>query len=123
MLTTSLLILAILLQSWGKTAVLVHFYSFRKAIVEKECVNRIRPVTMCYGSCVLAKKMETGEAEKKTAPLPPILKTAKENILFNETTALVVPVTSAETGLFFIRYTEPVSAAALHDIFHPPATA
>lgn len=120
---SGILILSLLAQSLGKTAVLVHFYAFRKQIAEKECINKIRPVTMCYGSCYLAKKMKEDTGDKKSTPLPASLKMLKETQLFQErVVVLEAGYTDSYRENHYAHTTPRSTCAGIYtEIFHPPS--
>lgn len=124
-LITAVLLLSITAQTFGRTAVLAHFYIFRKQIAEKECVNsntKIKEVTVCYGSCVLEKRLEERKEEEKNSRLPDLLKSLKESVIFQSYPTLLAGEAEQEATLLAYPEPAPVKTTRFSPaIFHPPA--
>ncbi|MCU0352230.1 MAG: hypothetical protein MUD08_00605 [Cytophagales bacterium] len=61
----SLLVMAVLLQSFGSVGVFVSFKLNQGYIAAKLCENRAKPKMRCNGKCYLAKKLKQAEQQQQ----------------------------------------------------------
>ena len=62
-LLTIFLLTSITVQSFAPSAMLSLFYANRKAIADRFCVNKAKPMMKCNGKCYLKKQMEKSSKE------------------------------------------------------------
>lgn len=113
------LILLMSMQSFYKLGVLTYFQLNREYIAEVLCINKEKPITMCYGQCFLDKNLDLAndEAPKSTAP------TGKDKVeiptfLISETFYILKG--ESQLSLQNTRYCFNYSVINLDTPFHPP---
>ena len=115
------LIFIMSVQCFFQLGVITYFQLNRDYIAEVLCINREKPITMCYGQCFLKRNLDvaddattdkgTGPAKSRTADFPIFLITENEYPL----QALTFP------GTANFRYLIHISPAHHEPPFHPPA--
>jgi hypothetical protein len=60
-----LVMLAVLLQSFGSVGVWISFKANQGYIAAKLCVNKVRPQMRCNGKCYLVKKLKQAEQQQQ----------------------------------------------------------
>lgn len=65
LITTPILILLILTQTFSQWMVIAAFKINQSYIAKNTCVNRFRPQLHCNGNCVLMKKLKQQEKEEQ----------------------------------------------------------
>lgn len=110
---------ALLLQSFGRTVILVNFKINQAYIAYTYCENRDKPEMNCAGNCQLSKKMEqTNETEKQ---LPP-------NLNLRDLTLFTPLARQLKSGLSFAQQSKKDLAGVMGSphrgfieaLFHPP---
>jgi hypothetical protein len=95
------------------------FYQLNKDyIAENYCVNKDRPITMCYGSCFLEKGLGLADQAPNPDSLVSTLKFEIQEFLVDD---VVIPTNITESVLTFSFF----SASSIEEgipfpIFHPP---
>jgi len=95
------------------------FYQLNKDyIAENYCVNKDRPITLCYGSCFLDK----GLALTDQIPNPDsLISTLKFEILEFLVDEVAVPTCCAKTVFTFSFQATPSTTDGVYNsVFHPP---
>lgn len=112
-----LLILTIL-QNTRSRWIVLYFYAKRDYISQNFCINRFKPVTMCYGKCYLKKQLK--ETEKKEQKLPSLK--FKENLIFIEyDLGIQILKPYASNVLKFLIFNSVISQLEpIFSIFRPP---
>ena len=100
----------------------VGFFTFyqlnRDYIAENYCVNRERPITMCYGSCFLEKGLGLADQVPNPDSLVSTLKFELQEFLVDEVT---IPAYFAKTILNFSLTPIPSIAEGISSsVFRPP---
>lgn len=95
------------------------FYQLNKDyIAENYCVNKDRPITMCYGSCFLEKGLNMADQNSNPDSLVSTLKFEIQEFLVDE---VVIPFQLAETILTFpFSPTPSIKEGVNYSIFRPP---
>jgi len=95
------------------------FYQLNKDyIAENYCVNKDRPITMCYGSCFLEKGLGLADQVPNPDSLESTLKFEMQEFLVDD---IVIPTNFTETVLFFSFLSAPsIEEGIPSPIFHPP---
>ena len=95
------------------------FYQLNKAyITENYCVNKDRPITMCYGSCFLEKGLTLADQVPNPDSLVSTLKFEIQEFLVDD---VMVPTRFAEIILTFSFLPTPSITEGVHSsIFRPP---
>lgn len=116
----SLLIAAMLFQSFSKAIIYASYIENRDFIAKNLCENRSRPEMHCNGKCHLRKQLQKDE-QNDHSQLPSSLKLFDESISLNQEQpdwlfeqVVSIRVSYPELNLHF-----PVSPVT--DIFHPPS--
>ena len=117
------LIFVLSAQCLYKLGILAYFQINRSYIAEVLCINKEKPMTLCYGDCFLKKNLKfADETEKSTPP-----SANKENLeipffILSEACSLTNPTGISITFPYLKR-----DALALNgfptSIFHPPSAA
>jgi len=90
----------------------------RDYIVENYCVNKDRPITMCYGSCFLEKGLSLADPAPGGDKLKSMLKLEMQEFVLAD---LLIQMPFAEANLtlsFFL--TPPMTPGVKYSIFRPP---
>ncbi len=100
----------------------VGFFTFyqlnRDYIAENYCVNKDRPITMCYGSCFLEKGLTLADQAPNPDSLVSTLKFEMHEFLVDE---VVLPTCCTETILTFSCLPTPsITEGVGNSIFRPP---
>lgn len=66
--TTALLLLVFLLQTFSRTAIVVDFYANQSYIAKFLCENRDKPKLKCCGKCQLNKRLKQEEKKEEQNP-------------------------------------------------------
>ncbi|GGH63615.1 hypothetical protein HNQ91_002485 [Filimonas zeae] len=66
--TSILLLLAFLLQTFSRTAIVLEFYANQQYIAQKLCENKNKPQLKCGGKCQLHKKLQQEESKDEENP-------------------------------------------------------
>jgi hypothetical protein len=114
------LVLLLCLQCFYNLGVLTYFQLNRDYIAEVLCVNKEKPITMCYGQCFLEKNLDlpvdAGDADalpvsKQLIDFPIFLVSENEYVF------------EAESPLNFANclYLDGYSSKHLSPPFHPPS--
>lgn len=115
------MITAIMLPSFTKLGIVIDFKINRDFIAEVLCINRDKPMVMCYGTCYLSDKLEKSEEqERKQAPIG---KKEQHEVVYSffETLPDYLPLKQ-----FRVIKLKPSYRKGYHgfdfvrDIFHPP---
>lgn len=101
-----------------KVGLFTFFQLNRQYIAENYCVNKDRPITMCYGQCFLVKGMELADATPNPDSLVSQLK-------FESSEFLVVEVTLPYYKTLTLRSFSMVPTPSLSEgvasfVFRPP---
>jgi hypothetical protein len=120
--TSIALVLIMSLQCFYKLGVITYFHLNREYIAEVLCINKEKPITMCYGQCFLNRSLDPANdtaADEGTMPVGkqqvdlPIFLISESNYRFAKT---LEP--DKLTFLYIIETSSKHSSAP----FHPPAT-
>lgn len=113
------LIILMSVQSFYKLGVITYFQLNRDYIAEVLCINKEKPITMCYGQCFLDKNLDlANDAPQSTVPVGkekidiPVFITSENIYSFQ----LSSPAAELNTRYFFSSI-----SVALAPPFHPPA--
>jgi hypothetical protein len=68
--TSIALIFLLSLQCFYKLGVITYFQLNRQYIAEVLCINKEKPITMCYGRCFLDKNLEIADDTNDDGALP-----------------------------------------------------
>jgi len=95
------------------------FYQLNKAyIAENYCVNKDRPITMCYGSCFLEKGLSVADQVPNPDGLVSNLKFEMHEFLVDD---VIVPKHVTNIILAFsFQPTPPITEGINNSIFRPP---
>jgi len=95
------------------------FYQLNKDyIAENYCVNKDRPITMCYGSCFLDKGLSLADQTPNPDNVLSTIKFELQEFLVDE---IFVPTYFSKTILTFSVSTIPSIAEGIYpSVFHPP---
>jgi hypothetical protein len=118
-LSLSLLMIAMLFQTFSKTIVFVSWEANRDFISKNLCENRNRPMMHCNGKCHLRKQLEAGE-QKDGNPLPSSIKSFDEIVVLAEENHLLQFPFAADLQQYYPEESIAVPVSPVHDIFHPP---
>jgi hypothetical protein len=115
------LILLMSLQCFYKLGVITYFQLNRDYIADVLCVNREKPITMCYGQCFLEKKLDLADDNDSDDGTLPIGKQRGDlpNFLITEHNYSFQEVIQLERSNS--RYLLSTSSAHYQAPFHPPA--
>jgi hypothetical protein len=115
------LILIMSAQCFYKLGVITYFQLNRDYIAEVVCVNKEKPITMCYGQCFLDKSLDLADdhtTDDGTAP------SGKQRIDFPVFLVIENAYTFASEANFEIAgssYLAPLSTKHCAAPFHPPS--
>jgi hypothetical protein len=95
------------------------FYQLNKDyIAENYCVNKDRPITMCYGSCFLEKGLSLADQVPNPESFVSTLKFEMQEFLVDD---VVIPTCCNETILIFSFLPTPsITEGVDNSIFRPP---
>lgn len=103
-----------------KLTIITYFETNRDYIAEVFCVNKEKPITMCYGKCFLDRNLSIADDESSKDASPVNNKLQVETTFFvTHSTKIDLTPTSSET----VRNSIPQSLykfSAQHSFFHPP---
>ena len=112
----------LLLQSFGRELLVLHFAVNQASITARFCVNKARPRLRCNGKCYLAKQLRRAENGPAKAPAGTLAKAKFEAVA---PSYLRLPAPGLAGSVAALRYAPavacPDAAAPLQGIFHPPA--
>ena len=114
------LIFVLSLQCLYQIGIVTYFNINRDYIAQVLCINKEKPMTMCYGNCFLKRNLKVGgENEKSTVPVSKIVIEAPSFIVseFNYS------FSQSATPLAFLygRYYSIELSGFPSTIFHPPS--
>ncbi len=116
------LLMSFVFQSTSNLWIISSFYINQDYIAKNLCVNRFDKIPVCYGKCVLAKKLK--ENEKQEQKIPNIKEKeiqlyfySQEPIAFNQKS------TVENTKAIIIKKDCTIKNTFLYSIFHPPKMA
>jgi hypothetical protein len=66
--TSALLLLVFLLQTFSRTAIVVDFYANQSYIAKNLCENRDKPKMKCCGKCQLSKRLKQEDKKDQENP-------------------------------------------------------
>ena len=116
-----LLTVLLLLQSFGRELLVLHFKANQTELAAKYCVNKARPSLHCDGKCYLARQLRRAERGPAKAPVEGKI---KFEVVAPAYVALAAPTQFGRPAP--LRYarpaTRPCLPAALAGVFHPPAS-
>lgn len=100
----------------------VGFFTFyelnRDYIAENYCVNKDRPITMCYGSCFLERGLGLADQVPNPDSLASTLKFEMHEFLVDD---IIIPKHLIETILTFsLQPTPSITEGVYNSIFRPP---
>ena len=118
-----LLTVLLLLQSFGRELLVLHFKANQTELTARYCVNKSRPSLHCDGRCYLARQIRRAERGPVKAPSEGLAK-VKFEVVAPTRFRLAAPVWAGQ--VVALRYA-PLTAAcyvpvALGAVFHPPIT-
>jgi hypothetical protein len=102
-----------------KLGIITYFEANREYIAEVLCVNKAKPITMCYGQCFLDRNLSAFEDEDSTVPA-----TSFKNQV--EASAFIHPVQEINLSLSGRNieqtsgFQTSYSFSSAVSIFHPP---
>lgn len=112
----------LLLQSFGRELLVLHFAVNQAALTAKYCVNKARPRLHCDGKCYLARQLRRAERGPAKAPTEGLAKIKFEVVAPPFRLHLAAPVWAGQ--LAALCYAPLVARAcapgALRGVFHPP---
>ena len=117
-----LLTVLVLLQSFGRELLVLHFAANQAELTRKYCVNRARPALHCDGRCYLARQLRRAENGPAKAPAGALAKVKFEAL--TPTRLRLAPAGWAGRAVRprYRRAPAPAYAAApLGGVFQPPA--
>jgi hypothetical protein len=121
-LLASFLTALLLLQSFGRELLVLHFAVNQAHITARFCENKARPRLHCNGKCYLAKQLRRAENGPTKAPTSAL---AKVQLVATMPSQLQLPPAGWVGPVAALRYApaivRPDAAAPMPGIFHPPA--
>lgn len=112
---------ALLLQSFGRTVILINFKINQAYIAYNLCENRDKPEVNCAGNCQLSEKMN--QADEKEKQLPPNVK-LRDLTLFSHGAwqSLLAGLLSQQQEKCVFHVLGNPLRGHLMALFHPPDT-
>jgi hypothetical protein len=101
-----------------KLGIITYFEANRDYIAEVLCINKEKPITMCYGQCFLDRNLSLAEETPKQTPVKSTLKMEAPIFIGSS-----FDVSLASWSLTIETYSSPQSLykfAADFSFFHPP---
>lgn len=115
-------LISIFFQTFGRSIIYFHFLANQKQIAEEQCINKIKEVTICYGNCVLEKKLEITKEKNKKEALPLALKSIKQFILFfNNSIQNTTSIVFTKINQYVAFGNGNICPAFKSEIYHPPS--
>ncbi len=103
-----------------KLTIIAYFEANRDYIAEVLCINKEKPITMCYGQCFLDRNLSIADDEASKDASPANNKLQVEPTFFvTHSTKIQLSPTSSDTDKTSMPQSL-YSFSAQHSIFHPP---
>lgn len=117
-----LLTVLLLLQSFGRELLVLHFKANQAELAARYCVNKARPRLHCDGRCYLARQLRRAERGPAKAPAAELAK-VKLEVLAPTRLQLAAPAWAGRPApRRYARLAAPAyQPVALAALFHPPA--
>lgn len=113
----SLFIGLVLLQTFDKATIIIHYQMNKDYIIENFCVNIDEPELMCSGKCYLSFELAQQEQEQQN----PLLKVeTKELTYVLQDLADLALFSTAHRSAIPKHYIAPEMRMHIGDVFHPP---
>lgn len=111
----------LLLQSFGRELLVLHFAVNQAALTAKYCVNKARPRLHCAGQCYLARQLRRAEKGPTKAPTGALDK-VKLEVVAPVRLRLAPPTWAGPRTAprYAALVAGPGAAVHSHGIFHPP---
>ena len=111
----------LLLQSFGRELLVLHFAVNQAALAAKYCVNKARPRLHCDGKCYLARQLRRAENGPAKAPASALAK-VKFEVVAPVRFRLAPPAWAGPDAAprYAALVASPGATAHLRGIFHPP---
>ena len=111
----------LLLQSFGRELLVLHFAVNQAALTAKYCVNKARPRLHCDGKCYLSRQLRRAENGPAKVPAGALAK-VKFEVVAPVRFQLALPAWAGPGAAprYAALVAGPDAAAHLRGIFHPP---
>lgn len=115
-LTTILILLAFIAQTFNRAAVVANYYT-NTAAYAKNCINKTKPQLHCNGKCQMMKQLK--EEEKKEQQNNN-RKSSQDEVLSSKSFFASITITRAITIIEFCNHHIGLPIDCSTDFFHPP---